>query len=252
MPTRPLLISILFAATFAGHAQAINIDLDIFGGPPENGNGAPSDAFGAAADQPGRWNRINGVARGPLALTDVSGVSTNVVFALDTHGGSAGAGSQFFPANTGDYALLLNDAATVGSVGNGGSYTYTFSGFTAGDYDLYTYAANIAGRETPVPIYVPEASINQTQTVTGPMTGNSFAYLVTHSVHRVSLGPGSGFSVNIIRPIGMPNDWCINGFQIVPVPELNSSLILLAGLSYALSRACRFPRLLFNRGVPAL
>ena len=251
-PTRQFFTFLLSSATVAGYAQAINIDLDIFGGPPENGNGAPSDAFGAAANQPGRWNRINAVEPGPYTLISLSGATTSVV--VSAHAAFPGyfAGSQYFPANSGDYALLLNDAAEVGTVGNGGHLTYSFGGFIAGIYDLYTYAANIAGRETPVPIHVPEAIANQTQVVTGPMAGNSFGYLTTHSIHRVSLGPNGGFSVIIDRPIGMPYNWCVNGFQIVPVPEPNSWLVFVAGLSYAVSRACKYPLSVFHGGCDRL
>ncbi len=44
--------------------QSMNLDVDDIGAPPEAGGGPPSDAFGAAAGQPGRWNSV------PLGVFD--------------------------------------------------------------------------------------------------------------------------------------------------------------------------------------
>ena len=41
------------ASISSGMSQSFNIDLDVFFGSPETGNGAPSSQFGAAAGQPG-------------------------------------------------------------------------------------------------------------------------------------------------------------------------------------------------------
>ena len=241
-PTRQFFTFLLASAAVSGYAQAINIDLDIFGGPPEIGNGAPSDSFGGAAGQPGRWNRVSGLARGPLGLVDVSGAAPTATFGLNTNGGPGSDVGALFAGNTGDFALLLNDAAEVGPTGTGGHYTYTFSGLAPGDYRIYTYAVNPLGSwYVPVPVNVPEAVANQIQVVTGPMPGDAFSYLITHSVHAVSIGNGGGFHIDIVQPPGQQHNFCVNGFQLVPVPEPAPIVILSAGCATALLR-CRIRR----------
>jgi len=96
--------------------QSLNVDLDIFAGPPEAGNGSPSSIFGGAADQQGFWNRMD--AAGPRQATPLAGLDGNLTSAMiQVPGGSGGAGGSGYQGNTGDYALLLNDYALAGRVG---------------------------------------------------------------------------------------------------------------------------------------
>jgi len=211
-----VLMGLLFLLSAISHGQAFNIDLDVGTGDPEQGNGAPSSSFGGAASQPGHWNRVQfGTASAPLL--DTMGASTSVVMSVDYFGFASGGGFRN-KSNTGDFALLLNDALQVGVLSTGGAKEFFFTGLHEGVYHVFTYAVDIAGNPVDTPVYVAEASSNQTQVVTGPMPGNSFVYLVTHSVHEVIVGP-EGFSVYVEQPPAGSNAMHINGFQIAPVPE---------------------------------
>jgi hypothetical protein len=196
--------------------QGINLDFDIEIGDPGLGNGAPSSSFGAAAGQPGFWNRV-GFGASPVALFGLDGQPTSVVMTAQSSGSFGGTAFRN-KSNTGDFALLLNDAVQIATLTPGGSKTYTFSAITPGLYSVYTYAVAPSGFAVDTPVYVEEATTSQTQIVTGPMPGNSFEYLVTHSVHEVFVDDGT-FSIYIEQAPGLPDPMSINGIQIVPVPE---------------------------------
>src|SRR5438105_12983852 len=83
-------------------AQSVNVDIDIFTGPPELGNGAPSDSFGAAANQPGRWNRT--YLGGTQSLLGLDGLPSSVTISFTTPIGFSTLGARF-EGNTGDFAL---------------------------------------------------------------------------------------------------------------------------------------------------
>jgi hypothetical protein len=220
------LLSAWTACGVLANAQGFNIDLDAFFGTPETGNGAPSPSFGAAAGQPGVWNRISMVAGGTIPIHDTTGTFAGAtVHIFGTFGGGIGFNN---PINTGDFALLLNDAASVNTVVQGGLKVYTFSGFQPGTYLVYTYAVRPNGNAVNLPILIPEALSNNTQVVTGPMPGNSFAHLTTHSLHELQLDVGATFQIVAEMPPNSPAAY-INGFQIVAVPEPNSAIVI-AGL----------------------
>lgn len=236
--------------TACAMSQAINVDLDVGTGDPEQGNGAPSSSFGGAASQPGFWNRVQfGAASVPLL--DSTGAPTAVVMSVDYFGFGSGVGFRN-KLNTGDYALLLNDALQVGVLSSGGAKEFFFTGLTSGSYQVYTYSVHPAGHFVSSPIYVEQASQNHKQIVTGPMPGNSFEYLITHSAHDVNVGP-EGFSVYVEQPPALSNSMYVNGFQIVPVPETNSMLVIIAACSLLLIRKRkRQVRCLASRGARVL
>lgn len=65
------------------------------------------------------------------------------------------------------------------------------------------------------------------------MPGNNrFELGITHSIHHLNLS-GDAFTIQVAGP--WPNA-CVNGFQIVSVPEAASLLILAAGLPVLLRR----------------
>ncbi|MGI8923379.1 MAG: PEP-CTERM sorting domain-containing protein [Fimbriimonadales bacterium] len=149
-------------------------------------------------------------------------------------------GGQFFEGNTGDHALLLNDGAIVGSLIDGGTLVYTFQGIDEGKYEIFSYAVSPLGVKIETPVYVPEAVENRLQIVTGPMPGNAFEYLITHSAHRVDLSATSSFHIIFEQLPGEPTSQWVNGFQIVPIPEPGTASVLLAALFvFILLRKCR-------------
>jgi hypothetical protein len=211
-------------------AQAFNIDIDLPVAPPEQGGGVPSGAFGAAAGQTGYWNGIAG-ATVPGTLLDISGVPTLARISAATNTGAYPGTIGFgFPGNTGDHALLLNDGASVGTFVQGGWLRYTFTGLTPGIYDIFTYAVRTSGLAANTAVYVAQAVFAQTQIVTGPMPGNDFEYLVTHSIHRVDMTVSDHVDVFLER-VPMHELGDVTGFQIVPVPEPSSIFTLAFGLA---------------------
>jgi hypothetical protein len=222
----PLSRSVCFAAILAPTilaAQAFNIDIDVPNAPPEQGGGVPSSSFGAAAGQTGFWN---GIASG--GLIDTAGSPTSATIAWTTNGAGLTTGAFSFFANTGDYALLLNDGAAVGTLVAGGWLRFTISGLTPGTYDLYTYAVSISGATSHGLVYVPQAIKSVSQMVNGPMLGNNFEYLRTHSLHRVVVG-SAPVDITVFRSAGEP-EVDINGLQVVPVPEAPPLVIFGLGV----------------------
>ncbi len=219
-------IGVLLASGLStAHSQSFNIDLDIFGGTPEIGNGAPSGAFGAAANQPGRWNRVNGSASIPIQLFGLDGNPTNVW--ITASGGTGSRGGWNNPLNTGDYALLLNDTTIVFN----GPITWTVSGLENGVYRLFTHAiCPVPDFEWPAKVSVTGSSSSNPQIVTGPMPGNSFEHLVTHAIHDVVVP--HGLLIVTVETAGDPNTTLayVNGFQLVAVPEPISAAGLAVGL----------------------
>jgi hypothetical protein len=212
--------AILLPAVAVG--QSINADFDVFFGSEAVGNGVPSDAFGAAANQPGRWNRVN-PSGGPKQLVGLDGVLTNVWLTRTT--GNAQRGGWNNPINTGDYALLLNDAAGIGTA----SVAWTLDGLQNGWYRVYTYAVSPIPQHTgprPIEVYIQGAQGQNPQIVTGPMPGNSFQHLITHSIHDVYSGDGK-IQIQVSRTLH--EEQYVNGFQIVAVPEPISAVSLVAG-----------------------
>ncbi len=204
--------AVLSWLTFAVPAtpQSVYVDLDIYFGDPQIGNGAPSPQFGGAANQPGYWNRVHLSSPGPDVLLDTAGRPTSVVMRAS---GGIGTGIGFrFEGNTGDYALLLNDAANIGGEGTN---VYRFDGLARGIYRIVTYAVAPYGAVSPVAVTVPGSWSPNPQVVTGPMPGNSLQYLVTHSVHELSVQSG----LVEIRASGPWPTSYVNGMQLVLVPE---------------------------------
>jgi hypothetical protein len=128
--TTPALFTLGLVGIAAG--QSFNIDLDVGFGDPGLGNGSPSSNFGAAAGLVGYWNRM-GTGDDPQAVLGLGGESTSVQMSAFA-GKSGGSAIGFrFEGNTGDYALLLNDARVIGTIIQGGQITYTLSGPGRGD-----------------------------------------------------------------------------------------------------------------------
>jgi hypothetical protein len=181
-------------------SQGFNIDLGI--------GGQPSSSFGAAGEQPGYWN-----AGAYNRLRGLDGARSGVHVKRWTVDGG-GSGSFYNPINTGDYAKLLNDAEDVGTGYQGGLLHLTFAGLQPGAYKVVTYAVIPSGGISYAPVYIPQATENQVQIVTGPMPGNSFQYLITHSVHEVRIVQGGSFELIFYRAPFAPRI-SVNGIQIV-------------------------------------
>ncbi|MGI8923156.1 MAG: hypothetical protein ACR2HJ_03790 [Fimbriimonadales bacterium] len=120
--------------------------------------------------------------------------------------------------------------ASVGTVVQGGGLAYYFRGLVPGAYQVFTYAVNITGSAIDTPVTIPEANEPTVQIVTGPMPGNDFEYLLTHSIHQLNVPFDGGFTIVFEQPPGKHTNQNVNGFQIVPIPEPGTASVLSAAL----------------------
>lgn len=210
MPTTTHLRGVLLglAALAAGSSasgQSINLDLDL-NGFPEAGGGVPSSTFGGAADSPGYWDRMGVAAGHSNALHDIAGNLTNVYVTVTGFGSGGGYPGRL---NTGDFKALLDDVADIP-----GEITYTFHNLKPGGYLVYSYCVNPMGEIVPVQVSVADA-IDPTETVTGPIPGNRFEFLITHSMHRLPSLSGD----LVVNLKGAWQHAYVNGFQLVGCPS---------------------------------
>lgn len=220
--------------TTSAVAQQFNIDIDSPSSPPALGGGVPSSTLGAAADQAGFWNSIAaGASSEPLF--DLSGGVTGVTLDITT---TFGFSTLAFnnPINTGDFALLFNDAHQIGTLDQGGTAIFEFSGLTNGAYQVYTYAVQPQGGVADAPVLVDGSTSTNPQIVTGPMPGDAFALGMTHALHNVAVTDGT-LTVSITVPPNNDGTY-VNAFQIVPEP---GTLGLLAAAALLCLRRKRFP-----------
>jgi hypothetical protein len=217
-------------------AQSFNVDIDQPGSNPQLGQGVPSSAFGAAAGQPGVWNSYVATSA-TVPLVDLAGGATSATVQITATSTSPTTLGFNNPANTGDFALLLNDGAQIGTTLQGGSRTYTFSGLTPGPYSIVTYTARPQGTNGHLLIDIPGSNEGQL-TATGVPTGNTFTPGVTHVVHTLSLA-GSSLDVNLTDVAGDPAGY-VDGFQIALVPE--PSMVTLVALFAPAMLVRRFGR----------
>lgn len=192
-------------------AQSFNIDVDVEFGPPILGTGAPTSAFGGAANQVGYWDKV-GATMWSNGLRGLDGSLTSVRMA----GPQSGSGSGHnIPINTGDFALLLNDARKVGPVGD--ALKFRIHGLQNGFYRLMTYAVSLQLDYRPTQIEVLEATNGATKISAGPMPGNQFSEGVTHTVHEVNV---TNHEINITAVcLASSTNSYLNGMQLTMVPE---------------------------------
>jgi|CXWL01.1.fsa_nt_gi hypothetical protein len=225
------IVALLLLFSGIAGAQSLNLDMDVAGAPPNLGGGAPSSTFGAVANQAGYWNAVSAPLFGNVQLRGLDGNFSSVMISGPLGGEGAG---QNIPINTGDMALLLNDARTFDSFFG---LDFMISGLQNGAYRLYTYAVALhtiteVMRST---VTVTEATFNSTQLVTGPMPGNQLIRGITHSEHDVLVTDGS---LHVSIQAFDSTTGYFNGLQLVSVPE-PSSIVGLSLLSLLLLRKRR-------------
>jgi hypothetical protein len=126
----------LLALASAARAQNMNIDIGL------SGFSTPSNAYGAAASQPGLWNEIDGSQPGvSFPLVNLSGAATSASVSYTSVGNSVGNFTFDNPNTSGDDQALLDD---LRDIGNGGTAppsesVFTFTGLANGSYTVYAY-----------------------------------------------------------------------------------------------------------------
>lgn len=224
---RAAMVSAVLAFTTAAAAQSFNIDVDLPNSSPSLGSGPPSSGYGAASGQTGHWNAFPGTLIGsPFQLVDLSGGTLTAVTITRTTNTGSGSVLGFNNATfTGDYALLMKDAAQVGTTLQGGLNEYTFDNLADGRYEVWTYGAPPAGQAGFTPVEVIGSS-DPIQILTGNAANNTFVFGETHAVHDVLVAGGS-LVVRIDVPFDSGAPAYINGFQLIAVPAPGVLAVLL-------------------------
>lgn len=203
-----LCLSTLVFGSFVDRASAQSLNVDLFGNSPAT---VPSDAYGAAAGQGGRWNALNCSFCEPqqFPLLDLTGAPTSA--RLDMLQG--GFGESCTDASlTGDEAALLRsgqagfDAFTA--------VRFNISGLQAGQYDLYLYAGkrctNIAA---PVTCDLTIGPSRQLQHATGVATSTPFELDGNCMRFRFELKASQVLGFNLVA--GTPEWFSAYGLQLV-------------------------------------
>lgn len=189
-----------FAAVAAPRtsAQSFNVDFASFSNPP-----TPSVAYGAAANQPGRWNPIDVTVVNP-PLLGLDGVATAVTL---TRSNLLTIDMGFDNALThGDDGALLDDGESIGNVS-----MWTFAHLAAGEYALYTYAW--APDSFTYLTRVSGGTIDAPQDVGGMWPGHH-AQGVTYALHHFAVPQGGSLTVSATASPTFPVAGTINGFQL--------------------------------------
>jgi hypothetical protein len=173
-------------------------------------NHCPTNAYAAAANQPGFWLAVRTDSHPVVPLTDVNG---NPTTATISETGGNGDFSILNPNWSGNDALLLDYASDCGDIG--GSIVWTINGLAAGNYSIFTYA------EAPdfPDLYRTNVSVlgaaQGTQLVGGAWTGSPHVQGVTYALHTVTVAAGAQVKITTSTagaPVG--NLGTCNGFQI--------------------------------------
>jgi hypothetical protein len=205
-----LAVAVVAALPLVALGQSFNIDHG-------DGFGTPSDAYGAAAAQPGSWNNVS-FTDFAVPLNDLSGAATGVTA---TVGGPIAPFSFDNPGTAGDDHALMDDLFDVGGAGGAGSVT--ISGLAAGTYDVYTYA------------WAPDSAAFITNVTVGGTTLSSggawpgvHASGTTHTEHTVAVAGGTDLVINVATSSGFGS---LNGVQVVVPEPASLSLLALGGIA---------------------
>ena len=198
----------IVAITPAAFGQAFNVD---YGSMFDQT--APSDSYGAAADQPGFWNDLPGFEFMPIALADVDG-NVGKVTVLDA-GGNAPFGFPN-PKTIGDDGALMDDALDLGADSQD---VFVIAGLAPGTYEVYTYAW-----APDSPSYITGVSVNDgpTSLVGGDWQGKH-AIGFSYAMDTVTIKDGEPIEIATSTVISFAT---LNGFQVKPLggcaPDCNA------------------------------
>ena len=159
MKVHRFLCSLVTGACLASFADAQSFNIDFGYATPF---GVPSNAYGAAAEQPGYWNSINFFdIHSPVRLSDLNGNPTTVRMETAFNTYLPGHFSQDNPGTHGGDERLMDDTIEVGYYYFGDeSLTFFFYGLEPGDYEVYAYSMAPENNTTAalVILYIPGGS----------------------------------------------------------------------------------------------
>ncbi len=171
----------------------------------------PSSSYGAAAHQPGTWNRVTNSGSGIITsqpLSDLSGNATGVTVYI-TGGSTWHIGG--LPGTFGDDEILLDHG--LGSYGFPSS-VIEIRDLEAGSYRLFTYCAGWPLDWTRIAMV---GSVDGVQDTLIPNDfSQGFRQGMTHTVHRFTVQAGETVTVEWSAINSFVHDARLDGFQIVP------------------------------------
>jgi len=198
------ILSLILASPAA--AQSLNVDIGLNTVFP-----VPISTYGGAAAQPGVWNDVSGTLAAPVILNGLSGLPSGVSLSRT---GASGNFAHDNPATTGEDDSLMDDCQDLG--GAGSSSTWTFTGLTNGQYQVFTYAwapddgtfrtnVSVAGSADPV------------QTLGGDWPGNHVLG-TTYALHNVTVTSGTIVVTATTADDPVFGFGSLNGIQIKGAP----------------------------------
>ncbi len=177
-------------------AQNFNVDFASFSHPP-----TPSNAYGAAAAQPGLWNTIDVTVVNP-PLHDLGGTGTAVTL---TRSNLLTIDYGFNNVLTlGDDGALMDDGESIG-----GPAVWSFAHLSAGEYALYTYAW--ASDSFTYRTLVSGGTLDPDQVVGGTWPGHQ-QIGVTYALHHFVVPVDGSITIQASTYFTAGT---INGFQLV-------------------------------------
>jgi len=199
---------------------AINIDFGV-------AEGAPSDAYGAAAGMPGHWNEV-GLGLTPVLSTAGTAAGVSVYVAANDDTGTLG------PATTDNELLLFDNFYRT----NGGTWTVDVNDLAPGMYRIYLYAPSNAS--------VPSGALLVGGIAVASLPGDTAGDLIEGTSYAV---------VDVMVMTGKlpitgsgPSFSGLAGLQIDPLPEpsgdgpLAAATVLLLALTHVRRRTERRSR----------
>ncbi|MBX3357844.1 MAG: hypothetical protein KF745_05390 [Phycisphaeraceae bacterium] len=208
-------VQLVVTGLLASSALAQSFNIDVGAATP-----TPSNAYGAAAAQPGVWNAYAG---GTLSnLLDTGGSVTAA--AITATGGFASGFND--PLTLGDDEALFDDFLAIPFF-----ETYTVSGLAPGNYDVFVYTWTFGPLSSGFDVNA------QGMQVVGGVWANAFTQGVTHSFNSVSLSSGQNITIDVHSINGALG--AITGIQIVPIPTPAAPALLLPAAATALLRRRR-------------
>jgi hypothetical protein len=202
-------VLLFWAITGTAGAQSFNVDINTTSG---FGAGVPSNTYAAAAGQPGTWNSILPTSPTTVPLVNLNGSASSATLTRATNGVIVNTTNL---TTSGNFSLLNDDYQTIGP---SNTLSYTFNNLQAGDYAVFTYAANPDNATNTSFVTVALSSSTSNQVVQGNIAGNQFIPSTTHAIHMMrSVSAGGSITINVLASSGF-GAACCGGFQIVKLP----------------------------------